>query len=74
MPGDTFTIKVGVIDGNTRAVRLEEALDNNRAVAEVYIRVVMGTHSENLSYYYAADLNFFQGDTNMDRKILMGKT
>jgi len=66
--GDSFTINIGNIDGNLKAVRLTESIDTAGARASVWMKVRVPSPAGELKAYYNADLNFAQADVNLDRK------
>ncbi len=67
--GDTFIINIGDIDGNLKAVRLSESIDDSEAQADVWLKVLISAPAEELSAYWNADLNFSQADVNVNRKL-----
>jgi len=72
-PESSFTINVGNIDGNLKAVRLTNAIDNGSAQAELWLKVLVPSPQSPLRAFYDADLNFSQADVNLNRKILVAE-
>jgi len=67
--GDTFSINIGNIDGNLKAVRLSESIDESGVQAVVWLKVTVLSPSGGLDAYWNADLNYSQADVNVHRKV-----
>ena len=67
--GDSFTINIGNIDGNLKAVRLTGSIDESGVQAIVWMKALVPKPSGGLGAYWNADLNYSQADVNVHRKI-----
>jgi len=66
--GDDFSIKIGSISGNSKALQLIESIDDPSSQAGVTVQATISSPSS-LKWYYNGDLNYTQGDVNVNRKI-----
>lgn len=66
---DRFTIQVGNIDGNLKAVKLIESITNSSTVATVSLRVDVNESLSSLTRYYDAGIFYQQGDVNLNRRM-----
>ncbi len=68
-PNDFFSIKVGLIEGNSRAIQLIESINEPNSFAIISINALIPTPSTELKWFYNADLNYSQGDVNLNKKF-----
>ncbi len=72
--GSSFTINIGNIDGNLKAVRLTNSIDDGNVQAGVWLKVLAPSPESPLRAFYNADLNFSQADVNINRKVGVGES
>ncbi|MFH1390955.1 MAG: hypothetical protein ABIH20_01450 [Candidatus Diapherotrites archaeon] len=65
---DSFYIKIGAFGGNSKALQLTESIGDSSSQAQVSIISTINS-PVSLKWYYDADLNYSQGDVNVNRKI-----
>ena len=71
-PNDSFSVEIGAIEGSQKALRISESFDNAATRASILVRAVAPSSSDNLYWFYDADLNFSVADVNSSGKILIG--
>ena len=71
-PNDSFSVEIGAIEGSQKALRISESFDNAATRSSISVRAVVPSSSDNLYWFYDADLNFSVADVNSSGKILIG--
>ena len=72
-PDDSFSVEIGAIEGSQKALRISESFDNAATRSSISVRAVVPSSSDNLYWFYDADLNFSVADVNSSGKILIGE-
>ena len=72
-PNDSFSVEIGAIEGSQKALRISESFDNAATRSSISVRAVVPSSSDNLYWFYDADLNFSVADVNSSGKILIGE-
>jgi len=69
----SLTATFGSVDGNINAVKIRNRIQNPNIEVFTSIQAQLPSTSEELEWFYNADLNYAQEDVNLNRKILLGK-
>ncbi|MBN1940655.1 MAG: hypothetical protein JW772_00575, partial [Candidatus Diapherotrites archaeon] len=71
--GDSLYIIVGALQGSGKIARITEAIADADSAALVGIKATIASPANEISWYYDADLNYSQGDVNLNRKLELGR-
>jgi len=71
--GGDITVRFGNVDGNLNAVRVKNTVDNPSVDILISIGMELPSPSNGIYWYYDADLNYVQGNVELNRKIELGR-
>ncbi|MEK6941886.1 MAG: hypothetical protein AABW85_03450 [archaeon] len=69
-----ITVNFGSVSSNPNAVKIQNTLQDTSVTAATAIKATMPAPAQEISWQYDADLNYSQGDTNISRKIELGRS
>jgi len=69
----SVTVEFGSVDGNQNAVQVRNAVVNPNISVKTSVQAVLPSPSDEIEWFYDADLNYVHEDVNLNRKIVLGR-